>query len=76
MGAALFVSSIGGVGYDALLAQGKFQFASMAFALTSLLQVILLVLFLNRGLWFAPTATLLTASVWACCFGEVSVASA
>jgi O-antigen/teichoic acid export membrane protein len=64
MGIALFVSSVGYVAYDALLAQGKFQWVSRAFMLTSALNVLLLVLLLKRGLWWAPTITLVTAGAW------------
>lgn len=64
MGAALFVSTLGYVAYDALVAQGKFKLVANAFVLTSLLQVLLLVTFLGRGAWFAPTATLITALIW------------
>jgi O-antigen/teichoic acid export membrane protein len=64
MAVALFVSSIGYVAYDALLAQGKFRLISRAFLATSLLQVILLVALIHLGLWIAPMTTLVTASVW------------
>jgi O-antigen/teichoic acid export membrane protein len=64
MGIALFVSSVGYVAYDALLAQGKFRLVSRAFMLTSVLNVLLLVLFLKRGLWWAPAITLVTAGAW------------
>jgi O-antigen/teichoic acid export membrane protein len=68
MGSALFVSSIGYVAYDALVAQGKFTFVANAFIATSLLQVVLLVACLDRGVWFAPTATLAAGAVWGLLF--------
>lgn len=64
MGAALFVSSLGYVAYDALVAQGEFRFVANAFVVTSLLQVFLLIAFLGRGVWIAPSATLIAAVVW------------
>lgn len=64
MGAALFVSSVGYVGYDALVAQGKFKLVANAFVLTSLLQVFLLMTYLGRGAWIAPSATLTAAVIW------------
>lgn len=67
-GAALFVSSIGGVAYDALLAQGKFRLVTRYFIFTSLLQVLLLVSLLHLGLWLAPLTTMVTASVWGFAF--------
>jgi O-antigen/teichoic acid export membrane protein len=68
MGAALFMSSLGYVAYDALVAQGKFKFVSRVFVLSSLLQVLLLALLLRLGLWFAPVATLITTVVWGSTF--------
>jgi O-antigen/teichoic acid export membrane protein len=68
MGMALFVSSVGYVAYDALLAQGKFQWVSRAFILTSVLNVLLLVLLVKRGLWWAPAITLVTAGAWGAYF--------
>jgi O-antigen/teichoic acid export membrane protein len=68
MGFALFVSSVGYVAYDALVAQGKFKFVANAFLATSLLQVVLLVAFLHSGLWIAPTATLAAGAVWGLVF--------
>jgi O-antigen/teichoic acid export membrane protein len=74
MGIALFVSSVGYVAYDALVAQGKFQLVSYTFLLTSTLQVSLLLVLLHLGLWIAPTVTLLTACIWGLLFWK-SVAS-
>jgi O-antigen/teichoic acid export membrane protein len=69
MAAALFVSSLGFVGYDALVAQGKFKVISTVFALTSALQIGLLSLLLLRSdLWIAPMAILTTALVWGTVF--------
>jgi len=68
MAAALFVSSVGYVAYDALLAQGKFRLVSRVFFFTSLLQVLLLMSLLHLGLWLAPTATMLTAGAWGYAF--------
>jgi len=64
MGAALFVSLIGGVAYDALLAQGKFRLVSRFYICSSLLQVLLLTSLLRSGLWVAPLVTMATVAVW------------
>jgi O-antigen/teichoic acid export membrane protein len=64
MAAALFVSSVGYIAYDALLAQGKFRLVSRVYFFTSLLQLLLLMSLLHWGLWLAPTATMLTTGVW------------
>lgn len=64
MGVALFVSSVGYVAYDALVAQGKFQLISLTFMLTSTFQVVLLMSLLGRGIWIAPAATLIAACFW------------
>jgi O-antigen/teichoic acid export membrane protein len=66
MALALFVSAIGSVAYDALLAQGEFRFVSRVFVATSLLQVALLAALLRSGLWCAPAVSLLTATIWGC----------
>jgi O-antigen/teichoic acid export membrane protein len=68
MGAALFMSSLGYVAYDALVSQGKFIFVSKVFMLSCLLQLLLLAVLLRLGLWFAPTATLITALLWGSLF--------
>lgn len=69
MAAALFISSIGFVGYDALVAQGKFRIVSRAFTLTSLLQICLsCLLLLLPKMWIAPLAILITAFVWGAIF--------
>jgi O-antigen/teichoic acid export membrane protein len=64
MGSALFISSLGYVAYDALVAQGKFKFVANAFVMTSLIQVLVLIGLLHRGVWIAPTATLIAAVTW------------
>jgi O-antigen/teichoic acid export membrane protein len=64
MAIALFVSSIGFVAYDALVSQGKFNFVSKVFICSSLLQLLLLALFLRLGLWVAPAVSLICALVW------------
>jgi O-antigen/teichoic acid export membrane protein len=74
-GVGLFVAALGYVAYDALLAQGKFQLVSRAFALTSVLHVTLLVLLLRMGMWAAPIATLVTSAVWGLVFWRNLVAS-
>jgi O-antigen/teichoic acid export membrane protein len=68
MAAALFISSLGFVAYDALVAQGKFKFVSRVFVLTSLLQIALLMLFLRNGLWIGPIVSLTVACVWGAVF--------
>lgn len=65
---ALFVSSIGYVAYDALIAQGKFRLVSTVFGITSLMHVVLLAILLNRGLWLAPIATTVSAATWGLIF--------
>jgi O-antigen/teichoic acid export membrane protein len=67
-GAALFMSSLGYVAYDALVSQGKFIYVSKVFMLSCLLQLLLLAVLLRLGLWFAPTATLITALLWGSLF--------
>jgi O-antigen/teichoic acid export membrane protein len=68
MATALFVSSIGYVAYDALIAQGKFRFVSSLFLATSVLQVSLLESEIHRGLWIGPMTTLVTSCVWSLAF--------
>jgi len=68
MSLALFISSLAYVAYDALIAQGKFNFVSRVFVVSALVHVILLSLFLRSGTWFAPTATLLAALIWGSLF--------
>jgi O-antigen/teichoic acid export membrane protein len=62
--AALFASLIGGVAYDALVAQGKFGVVSRLYVVSSVLQVILLSTLLRLGMWVAPFATLAVSGVW------------
>jgi O-antigen/teichoic acid export membrane protein len=64
MASAFFVSSIGYIGYDALVSQGKFNFVSKVFAYSSVLQLLLLAAFLRFGLWVAPSVSLICALVW------------
>lgn len=64
MAAALFASLIGGVGYDALIAQGKFGVVSRLYVVSSVLQVLLLWTLLRLGMWAAPFATLAVSGVW------------
>ncbi len=64
MAAALFTSLIGGVGYDALIAQGKFSLVTRLFVVSSLLQVALLWSLLPFGMWAAPFTTLVVSGVW------------
>jgi O-antigen/teichoic acid export membrane protein len=68
MGMALFTSSLGYVAYDALVAQGRFTAVSKVFFLSSVFHLLLLASLLQLGLWFAPTATLITALVWGSLF--------
>jgi O-antigen/teichoic acid export membrane protein len=68
MASALFVSSIGYVAYDALIAQGQFRFVSRLFLGTSVLQVVLLGSQIHWGLWIAPMTTLVTSCVWGSAF--------
>ena len=64
MAAALFVTSIGGVAYDALIAQGRFRLVTRFYLVTSVSQVLLLVSLLHLGLSMAPLVTLVTAGIW------------
>jgi O-antigen/teichoic acid export membrane protein len=64
MGIALFASALGFVAYDALVAQGKFNFVSTVLVAATLLHVLLLAALLRWGLWLAPAATLITACAW------------
>lgn len=68
MGIALFVSSVGYVAYDALVAQGKFRWVSRGFMWTSVLNICLLVVLVKHGLWLAPVITLFTAGIWGAYF--------
>ncbi len=68
MAMALFVSSLGYIGYDALLAQGNFRFVTRVFVATSVMQLIALVALLRLGLWIAPLVTMLTAAAWGTAF--------
>lgn len=64
MAMALFVSLVGGVGYDALLAQGKFRLIARFHIVSSILQVLMLTSLLRLGLWVAPFVSMMTACVW------------
>ncbi len=68
MAVALFVSSLGFVAYDALLAQGQFGFVSRVFIVVSVLQMLLLTMLPYAGLWLAPLLVLGSAAVWGCLF--------
>lgn len=73
MAIAFFVAALGSVAYDALVAQGRFEFVSKVFVVTSLLQLLLLAAFLRLGLWVAPGVSLICAIVWGWSFwGEVN----
>lgn len=64
MALALWVSSLGSVAYDALLAQGQFSTISRVYSLSSAVHMLLLLGFLRLGMAFAPLATLLSSSMW------------
>lgn len=66
--AALFVASLGGIAYDALVSQGEFNVVSKTYFGSSLLQLVLLAIFLRLGLWVAPVVTLICAIVWGSLF--------
>jgi O-antigen/teichoic acid export membrane protein len=68
MAAALFLSSLGYVAYDALVSQGEFKFVSRVLLLSSLLQVLLLAAFLRLGMWIAPAAMLVVSLAWGSVF--------
>lgn len=67
-GIAMFAASLGYVAYDALVSQGRFEFVSKTFFLSSLLQLALLAAFLRFGLWVAPLASLACAALWGSAF--------
>jgi O-antigen/teichoic acid export membrane protein len=68
MAAAIFISTIVSIAYDALLAQGKFRLVTRFFTFTSILQMVLLLSLLHWGLWVAPFVTIVTISVWGTAF--------
>jgi O-antigen/teichoic acid export membrane protein len=68
MAAAIFISSIASIAYDALLAQGKFRLVTRFFMFTGILQILLLVSLLRWGLWVAPFVTIVIISVWGTAF--------
>ena len=64
MAVSIFISSIGGIAYDALLAQGKFRVVTRFFVITSFIQVALLASLTHLGMWAAPFATIVTGCIW------------
>lgn len=68
MAAAGFVSVIGYVAYDALLATGDFRRIARVFALTGAFHLAALCVLPRYGLWGAPLATLLSAALWSTVF--------
>jgi O-antigen/teichoic acid export membrane protein len=68
MAAAVFITSIVSIAYDALLAQGKFRLVTRFFFLTGILQVVLLASLLRWGVWVAPFVTIVTILVWGTAF--------
>ncbi len=64
MATALFVSLIGGVAYDALLAQGEIPLDHPVYILSSALQMLLLLALLHSGMWIAPLVTLIVCGIW------------
>ncbi len=64
-GAAAFVSLVGFLGYDVLMAAGQFLVVARAFAIFSLLQIPLMVLMLRQfGMVGAPLAAVISAAGW------------
>jgi O-antigen/teichoic acid export membrane protein len=68
MAAAVFITSIVSVAYDALLAQGRFRLVTRFFVITSILQMVLLASLLRWGVWVAPLVTIVVISVWGTAF--------
>jgi O-antigen/teichoic acid export membrane protein len=68
MAAAVFITSIVSIAYDALLAQGKFRLVTRFFVVTSILQVALLALLLRWGVWIAPLVTIVIICIWGTAF--------
>lgn len=63
--AAAYVSLIGFLGYDVLMAAGQFQVVARAFAVFSLIQIPLMVLMLRQfGMMGAPLAAMISAAGW------------
>ena len=63
--AAAYLSVIGFVGYDVLMAAGQFQLVARTFATFSLIQIPLMVLMLRQvGMAGAPLAAMLSAAGW------------
>lgn len=63
--AAAYVSFIGFIGYDVLMAAGRFQFIAKTFAIFSLAQIPLTVLMLRQfGMVGAPLAAMFSAIGW------------
>lgn len=73
MAGSLFVSSVGYLAYDALVAQGKFRLVSRVFVLSSIGQVPLLMLLLRFGPWAAPFVNLVTAGAWGFVFWRMVI---
>jgi O-antigen/teichoic acid export membrane protein len=67
-GAAVWLTAICGVAYDALYASGRFKTIASTFVLTALTHVALLATVLRFGLWTAPVVTLVTTSIWGLVF--------
>lgn len=64
-GAAAYVSFVGFLGYDVLMAAGQFQVIARAFAIFSLIQIPLMVLMLRQfGVVGAPIAAMISAAGW------------
>jgi O-antigen/teichoic acid export membrane protein len=68
MAAALFISLLSGVGYDALVAEGKFRLVTRYFMISSGLQVLLLCALLWAGIWMAPLVTIVVCLVYGLSF--------
>ena len=64
LAAVLFVSTIAGIGYDAVLAQGKFRLVTHLFVIASLVQAALMLALMKLGMWVAPLASLAIICFW------------
>ena len=63
--ASAYVSFVGFIGYDVLMAAGRFQFIARTFAIFSLAQIPLTVLMLRQfGMVGAPLAAIISATGW------------
>jgi O-antigen/teichoic acid export membrane protein len=71
---AVWVATIGFVGYDSLYALGKFRFISRTYVGSALVHVILMVILLRFGIWTAPLISIISSLVWGTLFWRRAIA--